>query len=106
MVRSLVRLGGSIAIVVACFMLSSSQVQANDVCGDYYNQGGCGCSGWITVNFPYGEGGSCEDTWDCAVNICVAECGQYSSPWSFGSCGSNEWSEWMGFKCDPFPCND
>jgi hypothetical protein len=83
------------------------QVPARASCGgDVYNQGGCGCSGWITLDFQGLE--SCEiDFYGCANTACQSECGGGGLPMDvgyIGNCQWNEWSTWYGFKCSPYPC--
>jgi len=75
-------------------------------CGDWYFQGGCGCSGWITINFPGQSQGWCvnSDMAGCAADACDYFCSQpvgYMDPF----CGSNQWSSWYGFKCASGPCD-
>jgi hypothetical protein len=90
-------------LVLGCSVALQVPVRASSSCGDVYNQGGCGCSGWITIDLP-GYSWCDVDMEQCAAEACDQECGFADVGW-LGECDFNEWSAWFGFKCNAFwPC--
>jgi hypothetical protein len=76
-------------------------------CGDIYNQGGCGCSGWLTINFPGASNSWCtnSDLEGCAEYACQQACpGSGGVGFVDTSCSSNQWSAWYGMKCNDTMC--
>jgi len=99
------RLRNMAALIFLVVVMSLKPARAQN-CGDIYNQGGCGCSGWITINYPGASQGWCEnsDVEGCAQYACASEgCGG-SVGYMDDSCSSNQYSAWYGFKCNPNPC--
>lgn len=93
------------ALVFLLAITYATPTQAQN-CGEIYNQGGCGCSGWITINFPGASQGWCvnSDMSGCAQYACSAVgCGG-GVGYMDDFCGSNQWSAWYGFKCSEFAC--
>jgi hypothetical protein len=103
MVTRLFRNLSAILFFVTVAFVSPTKAQS---CGEILNQGGCGCSGWITINYPGASQSWCanSDLSGCAAYACSQEgCGS-GVGYLDNFCSSNQWSAWYGFKCNPQAC--